>query len=104
MVFALAGDSTTTRLSAMCQKSPSTRSVTDGAAGCRHDALEPGERQLLSRLAREDEEHHPFELLDVDLVYVRSQRTLDDELALARREHVLAVQQHEEGAAVWRQP
>src|SRR6185437_17006584 len=103
MVFALAGDSTTTRLSAMRQRVPA-RSVPDNAAGRRHDALEAGERQLLSRLAGKDEEHHPLQLLDVGLVDVQSLRALDDELALPSREDMLAVEQHEEGAAVGRQP
>src|SRR6202011_1088607 len=122
IVFALAGDSTMTRLSAMAygkrlkpktkNRGPAADLTVSGAAArsmrsigaqFRHQAAEPLDRQLSPGLTREHHEHDPLQLLGVGLVGFQRQHAFDHDLALLRRDDTRALQRQQQPAALRRQ-
>src|ERR1700724_1121118 len=72
IVFALAGDSTMTRLSAITYAN-SRRSVRRVGMNIGYQIFQSLERLLLPGLARQHHEHYPFQLLCVQLVGIERQ-------------------------------
>ena len=83
MVFALAGDSTMTRLSAIDQLGSASGSSNTQVFHARAGLF-------LAGLARQHHQHQPLEPVDVDVVAIERHQPVDDDLALQRREDALA--------------
>src|SRR5580658_1122072 len=121
MVFALAGDSTMTRLSAMVRgtlqpknekprtsRGPQSTSAPRSSVRCiergfRDQPAEPLDRLFLTRLTRQHHQYHPLELFAVGLVRIERQHALDHDLALQRIQHTRALQLQQQSAALGRE-
>src|SRR6516164_10167007 len=118
MVFALAGDSTMTMLSAMTYRKclilkqktagePRTSfkrrapvSVRRISRRFQHQSAEPLDCQLAFRLAREHHEHDPLQLLGVGLLGIEREQALDHDLALRRCQYTCPLECQQQPAAL----
>src|SRR5579862_8638297 len=91
IVFALAGDSTLTRFSAITYAN-SRRSMGRTGMYIGYQIFQSLECLLLPGLARQHHEHHPFQLLRVQLIGIERQHPIDHDLALLRREYAEPLQ------------
>src|SRR5882724_11455553 len=103
IVFALAGDSTMTRLSAITYAN-SRRSVRRVGVNIGYQIFQSLERLFLSGLARQHHEHHPVQLLRVQFVGIERQHPVDHDLALLRGEYSEPLQRDQKSAALGGQP
>src|SRR5690349_7460146 len=102
IVFALAGDSTMTRLSAIT-RGRTGKSMRGPGVRVGDQILQTLEGELLSRLAGQHHQHYPFQLLRVELIRIEREHAIDDDFALARRQNPHALEREQEAAAFRRQ-
>src|SRR5687767_3365566 len=111
MVFALAGDSTMTRLVLMKNETAEgPRGWEFEASGevsmqrfgtlLEHQVLHACVRLLLPGLGEQHHEHHPLHLVDVDAVGLERHEPVDDDFALGARQDADVLQVQDVAAAV----
>src|SRR5882757_9005415 len=122
IVFALAGDSTMTRLSAIAyairvlktknrSRAPDLPAIIRAGRSMRrvgmyigYQIFESLKRLLLPGLARQHHQNHPLQLLRVQLIGIERQHPIDHDLPLLGRQYPEALQCHEKSATFGRQP